>query len=364
MEIFFQQLVNGLSVGSIYALIALGYTMVYGVLKLINFAHSEVFMVGAFAGFYAALGLGFEAATGAAGFAVVYVVFVFVAAMVAAAALGMSIERVAYRPLRGTGRKVSVGILLWALTLTLAAALVPADLEARTIVLVIVAVVAAIGWGAFSWFIVKDTSGGASGRLAPLITAIGVSLFLQNAGIIVFGAEPERFPEIIAEARYEIGGVVITNVKIVIFVVSIVLMVGLTFFVQKTWPGKAMRALAVNIPAAQLMGVNVNRAIAFTFAIGSSLAAAGGILFGLDQTQINPLMGVLIGLKAFVAAVLGGIGNIPGAVLGGILIGVAEQLTAGYISTEYKDAITFVILIGVLILRPEGLLGVVKQEKV
>jgi branched-chain amino acid transport system permease protein len=364
MEIFFQQLVNGLSVGSIYALIALGYTMVYGVLKLINFAHSEVFMVGAFAGYYAALGLGFDPAVGSAGFSVLFVVLVFLAAMLASAALGMTIERVAYRPLRGSGRKLSVGLLLWGIVLTLAAALVPEDFEGRMAVLVTVAVIAAIAAGAFAWFVVKDTSAGASGRLAPLITAIGVSLLLQNVGILAFGAEPERFPEIIAESRYEIGGVVITNVKIVIFVVSILLMVGLTFFVQRTWPGKAMRALAVNIPAAQLMGINVGRSIAVTFAIGSSLAAAGGILFGLDQTQINPLMGVLIGLKAFVAAVLGGIGNSPGAVLGGILIGVAEQLTAGYLSTDYKDAITFVILIGVLILRPEGLLGTVKQEKV
>jgi branched-chain amino acid transport system permease protein len=301
---FFQQLVNGLSVGSIYALIALGYTMVYGVLKLINFAHSEIFMVGAFAGFFVAAWLGYDAASGAASFSLAYAALVLVGAMVICALLGMSIERAAYRPVRNAP------------------------------------------------------------RLTPLITAIGMSLLLQNLGRIVFGTEPRSFPSIVAETRWRIGEVVITNIKVLILGVSLALMIGLHLFVQRTWTGKAMRALAVNMNAARLMGISVNRVIALTFAIGSSLAAAGGILFGLDQLKIDPLMGVLVGLKAFVAAVLGGIGNIPGAVLGGLIIGVAEQLTAGYLSADYRDAITFVILIVVLLIRPEGVLGVVKQEKV
>jgi branched-chain amino acid transport system permease protein len=303
MATFFQQLVNGLSIGSIYALIALGYTMVYGVLKLINFAHSEVFMVGSFAGFYAALTLGYDPTNpGAFGLGRAFLCLVF--AMVACAALGVTIERLAYRPLRHAA------------------------------------------------------------RLAPLITAIGVSILLQNLGVIVFGANPKAFPSIIAESRYDVAGVVITNVKIMIFLVSASLMVGLEFLVQRTWTGKAMRALSVNLHAAQLMGISVNRVIAFTFIVGSGLAAAGGILFGLDQAKIEPSMGVLVGLKAFVAAVLGGIGNIPGAAVGGLLIGIAEQLTAGYISADYRDAITFGILIAVLVVRPQGLLGSVKVEKV
>jgi branched-chain amino acid transport system permease protein len=160
------------------------------------------------------------------------------------------------------------------------------------------------------------------------------------------------------------GGVIVTNVKLTIFVVAIGLMVGLHMFVKRTWTGKAMRAVSMNLDAARLMGINADRTISWTFAIGSALAAAGGLLFGLDQITINPLMGVLTGLKAFVAAVLGGIGSIPGAVLGGFIIGMAEQITAGYISPDYRDAITFVILIVILILKPEGLLGTVRPEKV
>jgi branched-chain amino acid transport system substrate-binding protein len=300
---FFQQLVNGLSVGSIYALIALGYTMVYGVLKLINFAHSEVFMVGSFVGLFTAQALGFSAAH-PENFGLGPALLVLLVAMAASALLGLTIERFAYRPLRGAH------------------------------------------------------------RLAPLITAIGVSILLQNLAILVFGANPRSFPMIVAETRYELGGVVLTNLKILIFVVSGLLMLALQFFVRSTWTGKAMRALSVNLSAAKLMGISVNQVIALTFAVGSSLAAAGGILFGLDQGKIEPLMGVLVGLKAFVAAVLGGIGSIPGAAFGGLLIGVAEQLTAGYLSADYRDAITFAILIAVLLVRPEGLFGSGRVEKV
>lgn len=303
MSTLLQQILNGLSLGSIYALIALGYTMVYGILKLINFAHGEVFMIGAYAGYYGAIALGVER-YGAAGLPLYLAVLVLIFAMAAAALLGMSIEFLAYRPVRSAP------------------------------------------------------------RLTPLITAIGVSLFLQNAAMLVFSPNPRPYPAILREVRFELGGVIVTNVKVTIFVVAIGLMMGLNWFVQRTWTGKAMRAVSTNIDAARLMGVDTNRIIRATFAVGSGLAAAGGILFGLDQITINPLMGVLTGLKAFVAAVLGGIGNIRGAVLGGLLIGLAEQLTAGYLSPDYRDAITFVILIFVLILRPEGLLGVVRPEKV
>ncbi len=305
MSEFLQQLINGLSLGSIYALIALGYTMVYGILKLINFAHGEVFMVGAYAGYFSAVGLGVERfeASGAA-FPLYLALIVLVAAMAASALLGVTVEALAYRPVRSAP------------------------------------------------------------RLTPLITAIGVSLFLQNAAMLVFTPNPRRYPAILREVRFEFGGVIVTNIKLAIFGVAIALMYALQLFVQRTWTGRAMRAVSMNVDASRLMGIDVNKTVRATFAIGSALAAAGGILFGLDQIMINPLMGVLTGLKAFVAAVLGGIGNIPGAVLGGILIGVAEQLTAGYLSPDYRDAITFVILILILILKPEGLLGVVRQEKV
>ncbi len=300
-----QQIINGLSLGSIYALIALGYTMVYGILRLINFAHGEVFMVGAYVGYYLASALGVDAyeASGA-GFPLPLALLVLLGAMLAAALLGASIEYFAYRPVRNAP------------------------------------------------------------RLTPLITAIGMSLFLQNLGMLIFTPNPRRYPAIIREVRYELGGVIVTNIKLAIFVVALALMLGLRFLVLKTWTGKAMRAVSVNLDAAKLMGVNTDRTVRACFAIGSALAAAGGILFGLDQITINPLMGVLTGLKAFVAAVLGGIGNIPGAVLGGILIGLAEQLTAGYFSPDYRDAVTFLILILILLLKPEGLLGVVRQEKV
>jgi branched-chain amino acid transport system permease protein len=300
-----QQIVNGLSLGSIYALIALGYTMVYGILKLINFAHGEVFMMGAYAGFYSAGALGVQGyeASGKS-FPLLLALGVLVFAMLSSALLGVAIEALAYRPVRSAP------------------------------------------------------------RLTPLITAIGVSLFLQNAAMLLFTPNPRRYPAILAEVRFEAGGVILTNIKIAIFLVAMLLMLGLYLLVNKTWTGRAMRALSMNIDAARLMGIDVDHTIRATFAIGSSLAAAGGILYGLDQIMINPLMGVLTGLKAFVAAVLGGIGNIPGALIGGMLIGLAEQLTAGYLSPDYRDAITFVILILVLLLKPEGLLGVVRQEKV
>jgi branched-chain amino acid transport system permease protein len=300
-----QQIINGLSLGSIYALIALGYTMVYGILRLINFAHGEVFMVGAYAGYYLAAALGIDAyVSSGREFPLILAVVVLLAAMTVAAALGASIELLAYRPVRNAP------------------------------------------------------------RLTPLITAIGVSLFLQNAAMLVFGPNPRAYPPILREVRFELGGVIVTNIKLTIFVVALALMTALRFFVLRTWTGRAMRAVSTHLDAAKLMGIDVDRTIRVCFATGSALAAAGGILFGLDQITITPLMGVLTGLKAFVAAVLGGIGSIPGAVLGGVLIGLAEQLTAGYLSPDYRDAITFVILILVLMLKPEGLLGMVKQEKV
>jgi branched-chain amino acid transport system permease protein len=300
LEQFLQQLLNGIAWGSIYALIALGYTMVYGVLKLINFAHGEVYMVGAMAGYYAAHALGFAAEPSLAGLLVVLVL-----AMAACAALGATIERVAYRPLRSAP------------------------------------------------------------RVASLITAIGISLLLQNGGQLLFGADPKFFPPLVASREVvRFGNLAVSNVQLFVFGTAMVLMVGLEIVVMRTRFGRAMRAVSVDAPAAALMGVPIDRVISGTFMLGSALAAAAGILVGLSNPKIDPLMGLLPGLKAFVAAVLGGIGSIPGAMLGGLLLGVVETLVAGYLSSTFRDAIAFVVLVAILLYRPTGLFGAPQLEKV
>jgi len=297
----FQQLANGIAWGSIYALIALGYTMVYGILRLINFAHGDIYMVGAFAAYYLARLLH----AGGPEPSPLLAVVVLLGSMVICAGLGVAIEFFAYRPVRK------------------------------------------------------------SGRLAALITAIGVSLLLENLGIRLFGADPKFFPQLVAPRTVTLAeGVIVTNHQITVVVISIVLMVALTLFVQRTRTGKAMRAVSFSRDAASLMGIPVNRIITITFAIGSALAAAAGVLVGLTNPKIEPLMGIMPGIKAFVAAVLGGIGSIPGAVVGGLVMGVSEYLVVGYISSTYRDAIAFIILILVLLLKPAGLLGRNVAEKV
>ena len=298
MTTFLQQLVNGLSLGSIYALIALGYTMVYGVLRLINFAHGDVYMVGAYAGYYLSRKLAGKEPS------IVSAVLVMVGAMLVCAVLGLIIERFAYRPVRRAS------------------------------------------------------------RLTLLITAIGVSLFIENAGQLVFGPDPKFFPSLAPHGDFMIAGVRLTSEQLTVIGISFLLMVGLRFFIQKTRTGKAMRAVSFNLDASKLMGISTDRIIAITFALGSALAAAGGVLIGMQIPKIDPLMGIIYGLKAFVAAVLGGIGNIPGAVLGGLLIGTSEVMVVGYLSSTYRDAIAFGILILVLLLRPQGILGRVQKEKV
>ena len=301
MQELLQQLANGIAWGSIYALIALGYTMVYGILRLINFAHGDIYMVGAFAAYYLALWSG----AGGVHASPLAALLVLLGAMAVCAALGMAMEFFAYRPVRR------------------------------------------------------------SSRLTALITAIGVSLLLENLGIRIFGADPKFFPQLIAPRRIVLTeGVVVTNHQITVVLVSIVLMVALTLFVQRSRTGRAMRAVAFNRDAASLMGIPVNRIITITFAIGSALAAAAGVLVGLTNPKIEPLMGIMPGIKAFVAAVLGGIGSIPGAVIGGLLMGVSEYLVVGYISSTYRDGIAFVILILVLLIKPAGLLGRNVAEKV
>ena len=298
MTTFFQQLVNGLSLGSIYALIALGYTMVYGVLRLINFAHGDVYMIGAYVGYYLSRKLRGDEPS------IVSALLVMLGAMLACAALGVLIERLAYRPVRREA------------------------------------------------------------RLTLLITAIGVSLFLENVAQLVFGPDPKFFPSLAPRADFIVGGVRLTSEQITVIAVSFLLMILLRFFIMKTRTGKAMRAVSFSLDASKLMGISTDRIIATTFALGSALAAAAGVLIGMQIPKIDPLMGIIYGLKAFVAAVLGGIGSIPGAVLGGLLIGTSEVMVVGYLSSTFRDAIAFGILILVLILRPQGLLGRVEKEKV
>jgi len=293
---FLQQLLNGLSLGAIYALIALGYTMVYGVLRFINFAHSDVFMVGAFIGYYMGKLVPENTVWGG--------LVVLIVAMLGCAVLGMVIERLAYRPLRGAP------------------------------------------------------------TLNVLITAIGVSLLLEYSGQVFFGATPRTFPSVFPSVNFTLGDLVISSNQVVVIVVTALLMVGLQFIVHRTKIGTAMRAVSLNPKAAQLVGVNNDIVISFTFGLGSALAAAGGILYALNYPSIDPLMGVMPGLKAFVAAVLGGIGNIPGAALGGLLLGTVETFVNGSQWSTYKDAIAFAILIIILLFRPTGLLGKASAEKV
>lgn len=289
---FLQQLVNGLTAGSLYALIALGYTMVYGILKIINFAHGDIFMIGAFLGLFLIkqFHLGFITA--------------FLLSMLVTALLGVVVEKIAYRPLRN------------------------------------------------------------SIKLGPLLSALGVSIFLVNFSQLAWGTETRSFPSSFEITTFEVGKLAISNLQVYVLVVSLVLMGGLHFFVHKTKLGVAMRATSYNINYARLMGINTDNIISLTFAIGSALAAAAGILVGLYYDAVYPVMGYTAGLKAFTAAVLGGIGSIPGAVLGGLLLGVVENLGAAYLSMGYRDAIAFGLLIIILLIKPTGLLGKHFQQKV
>jgi branched-chain amino acid transport system permease protein len=301
MQTLFQNLLNGIAAGSIYALIALGYTMVYGILRLINFAHGDVMMIGAFVGYYAGNFL-LKSNAGAPPF--INMSIVLLLSMITCALLGFLIERIAYRPLRKAP------------------------------------------------------------RIASLITAIGVSFFLEYTGQLVFGPDPKFFPTLVEKHVIHLGGVVTTNYQIIVLVVALVFMGLLQYIVYGTQYGRAMRAVSYSFETSSLMGIPTDRVIATTFIIGSALAAVGGILYGLSYPKIDPLMGIMPGLKAFVAAVLGGIGNVPGAVVGGLVIGIVEAFVAGSQFSNYRDAIAFIILIIILLFRPSGLFGKYEPEKV
>ena len=294
MEVFLQQVINGLQIGFVYALIALGYTMVYGIVRLINFPHGDVFMVGAFIGLYAIERFHLPLAA------------VFLLAVLGCSLLGIAMERVAYRPLR----------------------MAP--------------------------------------KIASLITAIGVSLFLEYFTALrqVFGPNFYSFPRPFAVTSWEVRGIVLTNIQAIIFFVTLACLGLLQFIVYRTRLGRAMRAVSYDHVTAGLMGVNVDLVISITFGLGAALAGIGGVLYGFAYPQVNTFMGVMPGLKAFTAAVLGGIGSIPGAALGALIMGQSETLTSAYLSSTYRDGIAFLILILVLLLRPSGILGTARTEKV
>ncbi len=289
-----QYLINGISIGAVYAIIALGYTMVYGIAKMLNFAHGDVIMVGAYISFCVTNYLGLPSAVSV------------VAAVVVCTVLGITIEGLAYKPLRGTP------------------------------------------------------------GLAVLITAIGVSYFLQNAAQLIWSSSPKNFTSIVTMDPISLmdGQLVITGEVLLTVCVSVAVMVGLTFFTSKTRTGKAMRAVSEDRDAAQLMGINVNRTISTTFAIGSALAAIAGVLLCSTVPTLMPTTGSMPGIRAFTAAVFGGIGSIPGAMLGGVLLGIIETFSKAYLSTQFSDAIVFSVLIIILLVKPAGLLGKQVQEKV
>ena len=289
---FAQQLINGIQLGSIYALIAIGYTMVYGIATMINFAHGDIIMVGSYIALMIFQNTGLP------------VWGVIAASALASALLGMAIERLAYKPLRG------------------------------------------------------------GSRMSALITTIGVSILLQNVFLLLFGSSPKPFPAAFEGEGFTLAGVPVSRLTLVTLLVTLLLMVLLTLFVGRTKLGKAMRAVSEDQGAAQLMGINIDTSISLTFAIGSALAAVAAVLYSSTYPLINPYMGSMLGLKAFIAAVIGGIGIIPGAMLGGFIIGIAEALIKGYISSALVDAIVFSLLIVVLIIKPSGLLGKNEREKV
>jgi len=290
---FTQQMINGLSLGAIYALIALGYTMVYGIIKLINFAHGDIMMVGAYVGFFSLSVLGTN------------ILSAMVFAMLACAIIGVFIEKIAYKPLRN------------------------------------------------------------STRIAALITAIGVSLFLEYATLFALGPAQRVFPETAFQVtNYHFMGIMVSNKDLFVFFSAVVLMIILQYIIKMTKTGKAMRAVSEDQEAAVLMGISVDKTVSITFAIGSSLAAAAGVMIGVYYNTVNPLMGIIPGLKAFVAAVLGGIGIIPGAMVGGFLMGILETMVSGYSSSLYRDAVAFGVLILILLIKPTGLFGKNTGEKV
>lgn len=367
MQAFVQNLIYGLELGAIYALIALGYTMVYGVLRLINFAHGDVYMIGAFVGYYACTSwLPFKDLTQHPEAGTMNVLLALVALLLSmgiCAVLGMAIERFAYRPLRNGLKDADAHFWGFVLALPATMFLGPFAEPKRKIAFVVAGVLFGFVLRPLFKRLAKRIKLSTS-RINALITAIGVSLVLENGGINFFGADPKFFPDLVPTKTLTLLGIKTNTSHVALLVVSFILMLLLRHIVLKTKSGKAMRAISHDIEAAKLMGVNTDRIISFTFALGASLAgAAGAMVAALTNIKVTPLFGLQPGLKAFVAAVLGGAGNIPGAALGGVIMGVTETLVASKWSTM-KDAIAFVLLILILLVRPAGLLGKNVTEKV
>jgi len=296
-----QQIINGLTVGGVYALIALGYTLVYGILELINFAHGEIYMIGAYLGI---IFLGIFTASGLTQYSLILSLFLtFVMSIIVCSAYGFTIEKLAYKPLRNAP------------------------------------------------------------RLNPLISAIGVSIFLQNYVMLTQGATDKVFPHVIPVTKIEFSNVTMTTLQLFIIIVSLLLMTMLHLFIMKTKTGKAMRAVAQDKVMASLLGIDIDRIISVTFIIGSGLAAVAGLMVAMYYGLVNYSIGYIAGIKAFTAAVLGGIGSIPGAMVGGFLLGLIESLGASYLSSEYKDAYAFIVLILILLVKPTGLFGRSEGDK-
>jgi branched-chain amino acid transport system permease protein len=298
MSYFLQQLINGLTLGGVYALIALGYTLVYGVLQILNFAHGDVYMVGAFIGYFVMIAFGGPVASS---IPVPLMIFLmFAVSMLGTGVLGVVIEKFAYRPLRN------------------------------------------------------------SSRIAPLISALGVSILLQNAALLIFGSTVRTYdtPSYIpSTAGFAVGDVTVDAIRLMVLILSLILMFALGRWVNKTQVGRAMRAIAVDKDAAVMMGIDIDKVIRWTFFVSAALAGAAGIMNGLLLRGVSNGMGFIPGLKGFTAAVLGGIGSIPGAMLGGLVLGVLEAMTQGYLSTNFSDTYTFILLIAIMLIRPNGLLG-------
>ena len=298
MSYFLQQLINGLTLGGVYALIALGYTLVYGVLQILNFAHGDVYMVGAFIGYFVMIAFGGPIASS---IPVPLMIFLmFAVSMLGTGVLGVVIEKFAYRPLRN------------------------------------------------------------SSRIAPLISALGVSILLQNAALLIFGSTIRSYDTssyIPSTAGFAVGDVTVDAIRLMVLILSLILMFALGRWVNKTQVGRAMRAIAVDKDAAVMMGIDIDKVIRWTFFVSAALAGAAGIMNGLLLRGVSNGMGFIPGLKGFTAAVLGGIGSIPGAMLGGLVLGVLEAMTQGYLSTNFSDTYTFILLIAIMLIRPNGLLG-------
>ncbi len=354
LDTIIQQLLNGLTVGGIYALIALGYTMVYGILKLINFAHGEIFMIGSFAGLLAAV------------YFVDNFLVAIIVAMIVCSILGLVVERIAYRPLRDPSAKAATVSAFGLLLIILSAIFIQGE-AVETLTSPSFWIGAGVILSILTLLIrskIHSVNSSGNSRINALISAIGMSIIITNMVMLIKGPAREVYPKLISETRFDVIGLQVSLSQIFIIVISFILMGILFYIINKTKFGLSIRAVSHNAETARLMGVNPDKVISYTFLLGSSLAGIAGVLVGTYYNMADPNIGMVYGLKAFVAAVLGGIGSIPGAVVGGIVLGIAEVMGVAFISPSFRDAIAFGILIFILIVKPTGLFGKKTKEKI